>query len=76
MDLEKETDNGETADLCLDDLKLEQVSFAYEKEKYVLKDVDILFEKAVRPLSLDAMVRERQRLSISLPECMSQQVVR
>lgn len=76
MDLEKETDNGETADLCLDELKLEQVSFAYEKEKYVLKDVDILFEKAVRPLSLDAMVRERQRLSISLPECMSQQVVR
>lgn len=45
MDLEKETDNGETADLCLDDLKLEQVSFAYEKEKYVLKDVDILFAK-------------------------------
>lgn len=45
MDLEKETDNGETADLCLDDLKLEQVSFAYEKEKFVLKDVDILFAK-------------------------------
>ena len=45
MDLEKETDNGETADLCLDDLKLEQVSCAYEKEKYVLKDVDILFAK-------------------------------
>lgn len=45
MDLEKETDNGEIADLCMDDLKLEQVSFAYEKEKYVLKDVDILFAK-------------------------------
>lgn len=50
MDLEEETDNGETADLCPDDLKLEQVSFAYEKlayekEKYVLKDVDILFAK-------------------------------
>ena len=50
MELEEETDNGETADLCPDDLKLEQVSFAYEKlayekEKYVLKDVDILFAK-------------------------------
>ena len=45
MDLEEETDNGETAALCLDDLKLQQVSFAYEKEKYVLKDVDILFAK-------------------------------
>lgn len=50
MDLEEETDNGETADLCPDDLKMEQVSFAYEKlayekEKYVLKDVDILFAK-------------------------------
>lgn len=37
MDLEEETDNGETAALCPDDLKLQQVSFAYEKEKYVLK---------------------------------------
>lgn len=45
MDLEEETDNGEIADLCPDDLKLEQVSFTYEKEKYVLKDVDILFAK-------------------------------
>ena len=45
MDLEEETDNGETAALCPDDLKLQQVSFAYEKEKYVLKDVDILFAK-------------------------------
>lgn len=41
----KKTDNGETAALCPDDLKLQQVSFAYEKEKYVLKDVDILFAK-------------------------------
>lgn len=41
----EETDNGETAALCPDDLKLQQVSFAYEKEKYVLKDVDILFAK-------------------------------
>lgn len=45
MDLEEETDNGETAALCPDDLKLQQVSFAYEKEKYVLKDVGILFAK-------------------------------
>ena len=45
MDLEEETDNGETAALCPDDLKLQRVSFAYEKEKYVLKDVDILFAK-------------------------------
>ena len=45
MDLEEETDNCETAALCPDDLKLQQVSFAYEKEKYVLKDVDILFAK-------------------------------
>lgn len=45
MDLEEETDNGETAALCPDNLKLQQVSFAYEKEKYVLKDVDILFAK-------------------------------
>lgn len=45
MDLEEETDNGETDALCPDDLKMEQVSFAYEKEKYVLKDVDILFAK-------------------------------
>lgn len=45
MELEEETDNGETAALCPDDLKLQQVSFAYEKEKYVLKDVDILFAK-------------------------------
>lgn len=45
MDLEEETDNWETAALCPDDLKLQQVSFAYEKEKYVLKDVDILFAK-------------------------------
>ena len=45
MDLEEETDNGETAALCPDDLKLQQGSFSYEKEKYVLKDVDILFAK-------------------------------
>ena len=45
MDLEEETDNGETAALCPDDLKLQQVSFAYAKEKYVLKDMDILLAK-------------------------------
>ncbi len=45
MDLEEEKDSGKTADLCLDDLKLEQVSFAYEKDKYILKNIDILFAK-------------------------------
>lgn len=45
MDLEEETDSGKTIALCLNDLKLEQVSFAYEKEKYILKNVDILFAK-------------------------------
>ena len=45
MDLEEETDGGKCTALCLDDLKLERVSFAYEKDKYILKDVDILFEK-------------------------------
>lgn len=43
MDLEEEPENGKTEELCLQDLKLEQVSFAYEKDKYVLKDVGILF---------------------------------
>lgn len=45
MDLEEEPENGKTEELCLQDLKLEQVSFAYEKDKYVLKDVGILFAK-------------------------------
>ena len=31
--------------LCLNDLKMEQVSFAYEKDKYILKDIDIMFAK-------------------------------
>ena len=39
MDLEEETDGGKCTALCLDDLKLERVSFAYEKDKYILKDV-------------------------------------
>lgn len=45
MDLEEETDSGKNAELSLDDLKLEQVSFAYEKDKYILKNVGILFAK-------------------------------
>ena len=43
MELEEETDTGKTADLCLNDLRMEQVSFAYEKDKYILRDIDILF---------------------------------
>ncbi|MBD5515615.1 MAG: ABC transporter ATP-binding protein [Lachnospiraceae bacterium] len=45
MDLEEETDSGKTTELCLNDLKMEQVSFAYEKDKYILKNIDILFAK-------------------------------
>ena len=45
MDLEEETENGKTVELCLNDLKLEQVSFSYEKGKYILQNVDILFAK-------------------------------
>ena len=45
MELEEETDIGKTADLCLNDLRMEQISFAYEKDKYILRDIDILFAK-------------------------------
>ncbi|MDE6566104.1 MAG: ABC transporter ATP-binding protein/permease [Lachnospiraceae bacterium] len=45
MDLEEETDNGKAVELHLNDLKMEQVSFAYEKDKYILKNVDVLFVK-------------------------------
>ncbi len=45
MGLEEETDNGKNADLCANDLRLERVSFAYEKEKYILKNINILFTK-------------------------------
>ncbi len=45
MDLEEETDNGKNVEPYLNDLKMEQVSFAYEKDKDILKDVDILFAK-------------------------------
>ena len=45
MDLEEEKDSGKIAALSLNDLKMEQVSFAYEKDKYILKNVDILFAK-------------------------------
>ena len=45
MDLEEENDSRKTLELCFNDLKLEQVSFVYEKDKYILKDIDILFAK-------------------------------
>ena len=45
MDLAEETDNEKTVGLSLNDLKLEQVTFAYEKSKYILKNVNILFAK-------------------------------
>ena len=47
MDLEEETDNGETAALCPDDLKLQQVSFAYEKEIKKNLRVDTLSYKTI-----------------------------
>lgn len=45
MDLEEESDSGKTLDMRFSDLKLEQVSFAYEKDKCILKGIDILFAK-------------------------------
>jgi ATP-binding cassette subfamily B protein/subfamily B ATP-binding cassette protein MsbA len=45
IDLAEETDNEKTVGLSLNDLKLEQVTFAYEKGKYILKNVNILFAK-------------------------------
>ncbi len=45
MDLEEETDNRKNVEPHLNDLKLEQVSFAYEKDKYILKNIDISFAK-------------------------------
>lgn len=45
MDLEEETDSGKSTDWSLNDLKLEHVFFAYDKDKYILKNVSILFAK-------------------------------
>ena len=45
MDLNEEADSRKNTTLCLDDLKLEKVFFAYEKHKYILNNVNILFEK-------------------------------
>ncbi len=45
MDLEEELDSGKTLDMRFNDLKLEQVSFAYEKDKCILMSIDILFAK-------------------------------
>ncbi|TGY95325.1 ABC transporter ATP-binding protein [Petralouisia muris] len=45
MDLEEESDSGKTLDMRFNDLKLKQVSFAYEKDKCILKSIDILFAK-------------------------------
>ena len=44
MDLKEETNNEKKVELYPNDLKLEQVSFAYKKDKYVLRDVNILFK--------------------------------
>lgn len=43
MGLDEEADGGKTECFHLRGLKLEHVSFAYEKDKYVLEDVNILF---------------------------------
>ncbi len=45
MNLQEESDNGKTMVSGLGDLRLEKVSFAYEQDKYVLKDIDIVFAK-------------------------------
>lgn len=45
MELEEESDSRKTLDMRFNDLKLEQVSFAYEKDKCILKGIDILFAK-------------------------------
>ena len=66
MELEEETDNGKKTDLCPNDLRLQKVSFVYERDKCILKNIDIL----------GAMVRERRQSSIFLRECMSRQVVK
>lgn len=46
MELEEETDNGKKTDLCPNDLRLQKVSFAYERDKCILKNIDILFAKS------------------------------
>ncbi len=43
MGLDEEADGGKAECFHLRGLKLEHVSFAYEKDKYVLEDVNILF---------------------------------
>lgn len=45
MNLQEESNNGKTTVSGLDDLRLEKVSFVYEQDKYVLKDIDIVFAK-------------------------------
>ncbi len=45
LGLEEEPDHGKKSDLCLNDLRLEQVSFAYEKEKYILRNMDLSIPK-------------------------------
>lgn len=46
MELEEETDNGKKTDLCPNDLRLQKVSFVYERDKCILKNIDILFAKS------------------------------
>ncbi len=45
LGLEEEPDHGKKSDLCPNDLRLEQVSFAYEKEKYILRNMDLSIPK-------------------------------
>lgn len=45
MNLEEETDGGKVIEIKFSDLKLSKVYFAYKKNKYILKDINILFAK-------------------------------
>ncbi len=45
LGLEEEPDHGKKSDLCPNDLRFEKVSFAYEKEKYILRNMDLSIPK-------------------------------
>ena len=71
MELEEETDNGKKTDLCPNDLRLQKVSFAYERDKCILKNIDILFCKIQQDsYNWAQWFRERRQSSIFLRECM------
>ena len=38
MELEEETDNGKKTDLCPNDLRLQKVSFVYERDKCIFEE--------------------------------------